>query len=112
LAAIVGVSLFLCAWVLVPEPDYSELKQLHRIIEQVRPSYLTIPRGTLPQLTPYLPDARIVSYHDVTYEGMNLADSIPLWRSRGFVIVPKGLPIGENYPDGEVGGYVYFVEER
>lgn len=112
MAAGVGVLLFLGAWVLVPEPDYSELKQLHRIVEQARPSYLTIPRSTLPQLTPYLPHARIVSYHDVTYEAMNLADSIPLWRSRGFVLIPKGLSMGENDPDGEVGGFVYFGERR
>ncbi len=108
-AAAVGVVLFLAAWVLVPEPDYSSLKQLHRLVEQVRPSSLTIPRSVLPQLTPYLPGAAIVSYHDVAYADMQLADSIPLWRSRGFVLIPEGHDTGENFPDGKVAGYMYFL---
>ncbi|MGB5075206.1 MAG: hypothetical protein WBQ23_13805 [Bacteroidota bacterium] len=111
-AACVGIILFLAAIKLVPEPDYSELKQLHQIIEQVNPTYLTVARGLQPQLRPYLPEARFITYHDVAFPGMSLPDSIPLWRSRGFVLIPKGLPIGKNHPDGEVGGYEYFVKDR
>ncbi|MBE0643765.1 MAG: hypothetical protein IH600_06765 [Bacteroidetes bacterium] len=112
IAAAVGIMLFLSAWLLVPEPDYSELKQLHRLFEQVNPTHMTIPRGVLPQLTPYFPHAEIVSYHDVAYADMSVADSIPLWRARGFVLVPEGTELGNNFPDGQVGGYLYFLRKN
>lgn len=103
-----AVLLFLAAWTLVPEPDYSELKQLHRIVDAANPTHITLPRSVLPQLRPYHPDATFVSYHDAAMAGMKLADSIPVWRAKGLVIVPK---TGETEREGavaETDGYVIF----
>ena len=104
----IGVVLFVAAWVLVPEPDYSALKHLHTIVDAAKPSIMTIPRSVLPQLKPYHPDAEIISYHDVAYPEMSLPDSIPVWRARGFVLIPKGIDFGDIKPDGETGAYWYF----
>lgn len=104
----IGVVLFVAAWVLVPEPDYSALKHLHTVVDAAKPSVMIIPRSVLPQLKPYHPDAEIISYHDVAYPDMSLPDSIPVWRARGFVLIPKGLDLGDIPPDGETGAYWYF----
>ncbi len=106
-----GVLLFIAAWVLVPEPDYSELKQLHRIVDTANPTHFTLPRSVLPQLRPYHPDATIVSYHDVAMSEMNLADSIPVWRANGLVIVPKTCDTGNIRPDAETKGYAIFSRQ-
>ena len=109
-SAAIAILLFLAAWRLVPEPDYSELRAIHAVVDRAAPTHLTIPRSVLPQLMHYHPDARIVSYHDVAYEQMSLADSIPRWRARGFVLVPADADLGDAQPDGTVGGYVWFGE--
>ena len=108
-APVLAVALFVSAALLVPEPDYTELKQMHRLVTGERPSHLTIPRSLLPSLTPYLPDTDIVSYHDVTYEDMSLADSLPLWRASGMVIIPRGYDIGQQAADGALGDYLYYI---
>ena len=105
---VLSVLLFLAAWWVVPEPDYTELRRINTLVTTVKPRVLVTPRSLLPQLRPYLPDAEIVSYHDVAYPERALADSIPLWRARGLVIVPASDSLRVT-PDGVIGGYQYFL---
>ena len=105
----VGVLMFVAAWWLVPEPDYSSLKELHRVVNAARPTSLFIPRSALPQLRHYHPGAAISSYHDTAYPEMSLADSLPRWRARGFVLIPRSIDSSGLRPDGHTTEFWYFL---
>lgn len=107
--AVSAVGLFLIAWNVVPEPDYSELKGIHRLLDETEPDALVIPRSLLPQLQPYLPDAHISSHHDVAFPDMALADSVARWRQHSLVITPAGADNDTLAADGTIGGYRYFL---
>lgn len=107
--ATAAIALFLTAWALVPEPDYSDLKDIHRLLREVKPKAVLIPRSLLPPLKPYLPETDIRSHHDVAFPEMALADSIPLWRQGALVIVPLDDDGDTLTADGEIGGYRYFL---
>lgn len=105
----VGVLMFVAGWWLVPEPDYSSLKELHRVVDAAQPSVMVIPRSALPQLRHYHPGTAIRSHHDTAYPGMMLADSIPRWRARGFVLIPRSIDSSGLHPDGHTAEYWYFL---
>lgn len=104
-----AIVLFLAAWALVPEPDYSELKDIHRLLRETRPKAVVIPRSLLPPLRPYLPETDITSHHDVAFPDMALGDSITQWRQRALVITPVGVDADTLAADGTIGNYRYFL---
>ena len=107
-----AVVMFILALITVGKPDYSELIALHRIVGTNAPTAMTMPRSVYPQLRPYFPDATMTTFHDVAYADMEVADSIAVWRERGFVIVPRtAVPTGMTH-DFETENYLLFRATR
>jgi hypothetical protein len=112
IAVATAAIMFIAASILVEEPDYSELRQIHRIIDAQQPAELIIPRSLLPQLRPYHPHTPITSHHDIAYGGMSLSDSLPTWTKRALVILPKPNTPHSPSPDVETEGYSFYRLRR
>ncbi|MCB2203210.1 hypothetical protein KQI65_00565 [bacterium] len=98
---VLAIALFISSVLLVPEPDYTDLKAMNSYVRAAQPTHITLPRSLYSSLRPYLPATTIVSYHDVAYPDMAIDDSVAVWRAQGMTILPASTGIAGDTLIGE-----------